>query len=219
MITKIIAIDGPAAGGKGTIAKKLAEYFDFAHMDTGALYRLVGWGVLQDGGDPDSKEDAIAAAYYLKSNFVPEMSENELIRSADVGNAASQVGFFPEVRQALHELQVNFAQNPPEEKKGAVLDGRDIGTVICPNADVKLYVTASTEVRADRRTKELQGRGFDVAYENILEDMRVRDERDAGRDAAPMKPADDAILVDTSAIDAEEAYSVALQHVLKSISK
>lgn len=218
MVTKIIAIDGPAASGKGTIAKKLAAHYDFAHMDTGALYRLTGWRVLETGGDPDHEEDAVAAAEYLQAHFTPDMTEMPEIRTDEAGNAASKVGFFQSVRQALYDLQVNFAKTPPNGKKGAVLDGRDIGTVICPDADVKLYITASTEVRADRRTKELQSKGFDVTYGAILADMRARDERDAGRDAAPMKAADDAVLIDTSDLTADATFQKALDIVISKLS-
>lgn len=214
----IIAIDGPAASGKGTIAKKLAAHFDFAFMDTGALYRLTGWRVLQTGGNPESEEDAVKAAEYLQEHFTPGMTDTPEIRTDEAGNAASKVGFFSKVRQALYDLQVDFANNPPDEKAGAVLDGRDIGTVICPSADVKLYITASTEVRADRRTKELQSKGFDVTYGAILADMRARDERDAGRDAAPMKPADDAVLIDTSDLTADDAFQKALDIVMSKLS-
>ncbi|MCB9980556.1 MAG: (d)CMP kinase [Rhodospirillales bacterium] len=202
----VIAIDGPAASGKGTIAKRLAADLDFAFMDTGALYRLTGWDVLQTGGDPGVEEDALASALWLQEHFTPEMTEDPDIRNAAAGNAASQVGFFPAVRQALYDLQMEFAAHPPGGKKGAVLDGRDIGTVICPHAAVKLYVTASTEVRAERRTKELQGKGFPVSYDEILADMKIRDARDSERAAAPLKPADDAVILDTTTLTAEEAF-------------
>lgn len=226
MVTRIIAIDGPAASGKGTIAKKLAAQFDFAHMDTGALYRLTGWRVLETGGDPENEADALAAAEYLRDNFSPEMTDIPEIRTDEAGNAASKVGVFSKVRQTLDGLQVNFAKNPPGVKKGAVLDGRDIGTVICPEADVKLYITASTEVRAKRRFEELKNKGenkgdsitiLSPTYKDVLRDMKQRDQRDAGRDAAPLKAADDAIIIDTSDLSAEDAYAKALAVVKEKV--
>lgn len=216
--TKIIAIDGPAASGKGTIAKRLAKELNYAHMDTGALYRLVGMHVLQASRNPENENEALSAAKELKDCFTSDMTESEDIRSDEVGQAASQVGQFQSVRDVLYELQVDFANNPPAGKSGSVLDGRDIGTVICPYADVKLYITASTEVRAERRTKELQSKGFDMTYDDVLKDMKRRDERDSGRDAAPMKPAEDAIQIDTSEMGAEEAYQKALNTVKLSIT-
>ena len=208
---KIIAIDGPAASGKGTIAKRLAKELDYAHMDTGALYRLVGMHVLQASRNPENEDEALSAAQELKSCFTPDMTENEDIRDDDVGQAASQVGQFQSVRDVLFQLQVDFAQNPPDGKAGAVLDGRDIGTVIAPNADVKLFITASTEVRAERRTKELRSKGQEVSFEDILKDMKRRDERDSERDAAPMIAASDAVTIDTSEMSAEEAFQKAME--------
>ena len=217
MVTKIIAIDGPAASGKGTIARRLAAYLNYAHLDTGALYRLVGVRVLETGGDPDLSEDAIAAARWVSGNFKSEMSENPTIRTAEAGNAASKSSVFPEVRQALYDLQVNFAHNPPAGKGGVVLDGRDIGTVICPDADVKLYITASVEERARRRFAELQGKGHDVNFDKVLLEMKERDARDSGRDTAPLKPAEDAIVIDTSDLNADDSFGNALNLVIKFI--
>ncbi len=218
MVTKIIAIDGPAASGKGTIAKRLAAELNYAHMDTGALYRLVGIHVLQASRNPENEEEALSAAQELKQCFTPDMTENADIRSDAVGQAASKVAQFQSVRDVLFNLQVEFAHNPPDGKKGAVLDGRDIGTVICPNANIKLFITASTDVRADRRTKELQSKGFDVTYNNILADMKERDARDSERDSAPMKPAEDAIQIDTSEMNAEEAYQKAFYFASKKLN-
>ncbi len=206
-ITNIIAIDGPAASGKGTIAKRLAAHLDYAHMDTGALYRLVGHEVLQEGGDPSDEEQAVAAALFLKDNFDPSMCNNPLIRTAEAGQAASKVGIFPKVRAALYELQVNFAKYPPNGKAGAVLDGRDIGSVICPHADVKLFITANVEVRAKRRYEELMAKNGEVTYEEILADMIARDDRDENRKNAPSKAAEDALIIDTSDMNVEEAFT------------
>jgi cytidylate kinase len=213
----IIAIDGPAASGKGTIARRLAGHLDFAHMDTGALYRLVGYHVLTAGGNPQNENDALRAALYLQKNFQPSMTGFDEIRSAMTGNAASKVGVFPSVRKALYDLQVNFANDPPDHKKGAVLDGRDIGTVICPQADVKFFITASTEVRAKRRFKELKVKGAPVHYEEVLADMQERDERDMGRMNAPLKAAEDALIIDTTEMSADEAFEQALAETLKKL--
>ncbi|WGR63607.1 (d)CMP kinase (plasmid) [Paracoccus ferrooxidans] len=182
-----IAIDGPAASGKGTIARALARHFGFAHLDTGLLYRAVG----AKGGDP------IAAARGL----APEDLARPDLRSAEAGQAASRVAAIPEVRAALVEFQRRFARSQP----GAVLDGRDIGTVICPEAELKLYITASDEIRARRRALEL---GADEA--RILAELRERDARDAARAVAPMRPADDALLLDTSEMTIDEAVARAI---------
>lgn len=182
-----IAIDGPAASGKGTIARALARHFGFHHLDTGLLYRAVG----AIGGDP------VAAARALS----PQDLERGDLRSAEAGQAASRVAAIPEVRAALVEFQRRFARREP----GAVLDGRDIGTVICPGAELKLYVTASDEVRAGRRALEL---GADPA--EMLAQLRERDARDAARDVAPMRPADDAVQVDTSAMTIEQAVAMCI---------
>ncbi|RQP05163.1 MAG: (d)CMP kinase [Paracoccus sp. BP8] len=182
-----IAIDGPAASGKGTIARALARHFGFAHLDTGLLYRAVG----AKGGDP------VAAARAL----VPEDLARDDLRSAEAGQAASRVAAIPEVRAALVEFQRRFARSEP----GAVLDGRDIGTVICPGAELKLYVTASDETRARRRALEL---GADEA--RILAELRERDARDAARDVAPMRPAEDALLFDTTEMSIDEAVAHAI---------
>ncbi|MDF3854092.1 d(CMP) kinase [Paracoccus sp. P2] len=182
-----IAIDGPAASGKGTIARALAGHFGFAHLDTGLLYRAVG----AKGGDPVAAARALAPADLARPD----------LRSAEAGQAASRVAAIPEVRAALVEFQRRFARTEP----GAVLDGRDIGTVICPEAELKLYVTASDEIRARRRALEL---GADEA--RILAELRERDARDAARAVAPMRPADDALLLDTSAMTIDEAVARAI---------
>lgn len=188
-----VAIDGPAAAGKGTIGRAVAAHFGFAHLDTGVLYRAVG----AMGGDP------VAAARRLS----PEDLARPDLRTAEVGQAASRVAVIPEVRAALVAFQRDFARRPG----GAVLDGRDIGTVICPEAEVKLFVTASPEVRARRRLAELQAAGHTTDFETVLDDVRTRDARDAGRATAPMQMAADAMLLDTSmmSIDAAVAAAVA----------
>lgn len=193
-----VAIDGPAAAGKGTISKAVAAHFGFAHLDTGLLYRAVGRRVL-DG------EEAITAAQSLRA----EDLQRDDLRIAEVAQAASKVAAIPEVRAALVAYQRDFARRPG----GAVLDGRDIGTVICPQAEVKLYVTASDAVRAERRYLELVDKDPAVTRGQVLADLRARDARDAGRAAAPLKPAADAMLLDTSGMAIEQAVAAAIARV------
>lgn len=198
----IIAIDGPAAAGKGTLARRLADEFGFAYLDTGGLYRAVGLSVLRAGGNP---ADAGVAEQQSKSLDLALLGDPEL-RAEETGNAASKVAALPGVRANLLEFQRNFAVNPPEGRPGAVLDGRDIGTVVCPNADLKLFVTASAEVRAKRRFRELEERGVEPDFHVILADVRERDERDMNREDAPLKPAEDALLLDTSNLDIDAVF-------------
>ena len=212
----VIAVDGPAASGKGTMARKLAGALDFAYMDTGALYRGVAFEVIDSGLSVKDKRDAKDAAQNLlkKINAAPDPSKilgNPRLKDDDIGQAASIVAALPEVRQTLKELQQNFAQNPGKQYKGAILDGRDIGTVICPDADLKLFVTAETEIRAQRRLKELQSKGIAAKYGTVLDDMRERDARDAGRKDAPMTQAEDAVIIDNSDLSADETLETALK--------
>ena len=197
----IIAIDGPAAAGKGTLARRLAEHYGLRYLDTGALYRAVGLAVMRGGGDPGDAAAAEAAA----RNLDPALMEDPELRAAGTGVAASRVAVVPGVRTALLDFQRAFAAQPP----GAVLDGRDIGTVVCPEADVKLFVTASPEVRARRRWLELRAAGEDVSFEEVLAQVRERDERDMNRAEAPLRPAADAHLLDTSELDIEAAFRAA----------
>lgn len=198
----IIAVDGPAASGKGTIAARLARTYGLPHLDTGLLYRAVGLGVLDAGGSLDDAAAAEAVARALKAE---NLSDTERLTSGTAGEAASRTAGYPGVRAALLEFQRDFATQPG----GAVLDGRDIGTVIAPDAPAKLFVTATAEVRAMRRWKQLTGRGDAIAYEDMLADIVRRDERDAGRGAAPMIQADDAVLLDTTEMDIETAFDAA----------
>lgn len=190
-----VAIDGPAAAGKGTISKGVAAHFGFAHLDTGLLYRAVGRRTLE-GIEP------VAAAQALTAE---ELEQGDL-RTAEIAQAASKIAVIPEVRAALVDFQRAFAKRAG----GAVLDGRDIGTVICPRAEVKLFVTASAEVRAERRYQELNAKGAEVSREQVLGDVRERDARDAERSTAPMKPASDAVLLDTSELSIEAALARAV---------
>jgi cytidylate kinase len=196
-----VAIDGPAAAGKGTVSKAVAAHFGFAHLDTGLLYRAVGKRAL-GGLDGLTVEMAVAHAEALE----PADLADDSLRTAEVAQAASKVAVIPEVRAVLLQFQRDFARR----EGGAVLDGRDIGTVICPNAEAKLFVTASAEVRADRRFKELSGKGFDTSYETVLADVVARDARDANREAAPMMAAHDAVVIDTSDLSIEDAVASAI---------
>jgi cytidylate kinase len=197
----VIAVDGPAASGKGTVASRLAAHYGLPYLDTGLLYRAVGVALLEAKQDLDDPVAAEAAARALTLDAL----ESPLLRGAVAGEAASRTARHAGVRAALLELQRAFAAQEP----GAVLDGRDIGTVIAPDAHAKLYVTATTEVRAERRWKQLLAQGEDIAYDTVLADIRRRDARDAGRDAAPMKPAADAVLLDTTDLDIEAATDAA----------
>ena len=207
----IIAIDGPAAAGKGTLARRIARHLGFAYLDTGLLYRATGKRVLEAGADPEDARAAEAEARALE----PRDLERTDLRTDAVAQAASKVSAVQGVRAALLDFQRSFAAHPPAGAKGAVLDGRDIGTVVCPGADVKLFVTASDEVRAERRFKELQEIDPDVIYARVLEEMRERDARDRSRAVAPLEPAEDAILLDTSALSADEVFAKALDIVQK----
>lgn len=200
----IIAVDGPTASGKGTIAKALAAHFGLPHLDTGLLYRAVGRQVALNGGDADSADDALIAC-----DFPDSLLDDPILRDEASGALASRVSVHPAVRQALFERQRGFATQPG----GAVLDGRDIGTVIAPDADVKLYVTASVEERARRRWAEMAERGQPVTLEAMLDGIRARDARDSGRDAAPLTQAEGAVLIDTSVLDREAAIAAAIAAV------
>ncbi len=204
----VIAIDGPSASGKGTLARSLAEELGFAYLDTGAIYRLVALAILTRNGDPASEPDAIAAAEAVRDSFSPDQLSNPDLRNDRVAQATSKASAHAPVRAILMDLQRRFAAAPPAA--GAILDGRDIGTVICPDAPLKLFVTAGTEIRAERRFKELQNKGIQTTYEAVLQDMRERDARDSGRSVAPLKPAEDAVLFDTSGLTADMALEKAL---------
>lgn len=198
----VIAVDGPAASGKGTVAARLARTFDLAFLDTGLLYRAVGMGVLASGGDLSDEAAAEAVARSLDANG---LSDDPSLTTGEAGEAASRVAGYPGVRAALLDLQQAFARQPG----GAVLDGRDIGTVIAPDAQAKLFITATPETRATRRWKQLTARGDEISFEAMLADIVKRDERDAGRGAAPMVQAADAVLLDTTEMDIETAFDAA----------
>jgi CMP/dCMP kinase len=205
---RVIAVDGPAASGKGTIARALARELGLAHMDTGLLYRAVALNLWRWGGDPGNEFEALRACDMLSID-----PADEELRSEPVSKIASAISAYPSVRTALLERQQEFAGQPG----GAVLDGRDIGTVIAPDADVKLFVTASPEVRAQRRVRELLERGMPAHYEDVLADIRSRDARDSNREVAPLRQAPDATLLDTSDLDVEQAIAEALRLVTEKL--
>lgn len=200
----IIAVDGPTASGKGTVSKALAAHYGLPHLDTGLLYRAVGRQVFLDGGDPDDPADALAA-----TTFPDSLLGDPHLRSEETGGLASRVSIHPAVRQALFERQRAFAEQPG----GAVLDGRDIGTVIAPDADAKLFITASVDARAQRRWKEMQARGAVATFDDIAEDIRRRDARDTGRKDAPLRVAEGAHVIDTSAMSIAQAVEAAIEAV------
>jgi cytidylate kinase len=205
----IIAIDGPAAAGKGTLARRIAERFGLAHLDTGKLYRATGLGVIEAGGDPADPVAAEKAARSLDFSRLAELRLN----TEDVARASSVVAAVPAVRAALLDAQRDFAHHPPAlatgPAKGAVLDGRDIGTVVCPDATAKLFLVASAESRALRRVKELRERGAAAIYDDVLQDMRERDARDSERRVAPLAAAPDAVTIDTTSLDADQVFEQA----------
>jgi CMP/dCMP kinase len=198
----VVTIDGPAASGKGTLARRIAERFGLAHLDTGALYRATALAVLDAAGDPADP----AAAERAVRRVDPRLLKDPRLRGDAVAAAASVVAAIPEVRRALLGFQRDFAAHPPAPVRGAVLDGRDIGTVVCPAADVKLFITASAETRALRRVKELREQGVPAIYENVLQDLNERDARDSSRPAAPLMTADDAHIIDTTTLDADVVF-------------
>jgi len=204
----IIAVDGPTASGKGTIAKAVAEHFGLPYLDTGLLYRAVGYQTVADGGEPDSPEDALAAC-----DFRSDLLRSNALRSEEVGGYASRVSSHPGVRKALYERQRAFAEQPG----GAVLDGRDIGTVIAPESDVKLFITASVQERAKRRWLEMQGREIDVPLANIERDIAARDARDINRKDAPLRAASGARVIDTTALGKDEAIAAAIEAVAEAL--
>lgn len=209
----VIAIDGPAASGKGTLAKNIAKELGFSYMDTGALYRCVAKLVLDKRKNPEEEKDAIESAVYIRDHFTQDLLNDPGLRNDDVAQGSSQVAAHQSVRDILLDCQKNFAKD--KAQTGVVLDGRDIGTVVCPQADVKLYITADTEIRAKRRYKELQSKDITVTYGAVLQEMLDRDERDSSRKAAPLKPAEDAIILDTSSLSITDVMAKALDIIQK----
>jgi cytidylate kinase len=208
----VIAVDGPAASGKGTLAKALAARLGYAYLDTGALYRNVALATLKAGGDPAKIGDVRPALEILK-HLTPEALTDAALRSAEVADAAAKIAVIPEVRAAVRRYQDDFAKNPPGNAGGVVLDGRDIGTVVCPAADIKFFVTATPEERARRRFEELKSRNPNLTRETVLKDINERDHRDSSRKVSPLRAADDAHILDTTGLTPVEALDKALKVV------
>lgn len=211
----VIAIDGPAAAGKGTLARRLAAHLGYAYLDTGGLYRAVGLSLLRNGADPADEARAAMAAANLDVGLLGDPD----LRSEAAGDAASKVAALPAVREALLAFQRDFARRPPQGAAGAVLDGRDIGTVVCPDAPVKLFVTADLATRARRRFDELAAKDAAVTYDEVFADLAARDARDAARSTAPLKQADDAHLLDTTNSDIDSVFNAALALIEARISQ
>lgn len=206
----IIAVDGPAASGKGTLARRIAAHFNYAYLDTGSLYRALAYDVLRRGEAPDDASAGLRAAKALNLAMLDDPDILTALRTDAVGTAASVVAAQPDTRAAILQIQRDIASSPPDGKAGAVLDGRDIGTVICPDAAHKIFVTARAEIRAERRWNELRQHNPQVLLEDVLADLKARDQRDSARATAPMRAAQDAHLLDTSDLSIEEAFAAAL---------
>lgn len=210
----VVAIDGPAASGKGTLARRLAERFTLAHLDSGRLYRATALLVLEAGADPADPGAAQAAAHRIDPPLLadPRLSDERITRASAI------VAAIPAVRAALLQRQHDFAAQPPKPARGAVVDGRDIGTVVCPDAAVKLFVTASIEARAERRVKELRERGATAIYGDVLRDMKERDARDSLRRVAPLAAAPDAVIIDTTRLDADQVFVRAADIITRALA-
>ncbi|MGY9020297.1 MAG: (d)CMP kinase [Alphaproteobacteria bacterium] len=213
MTTPVIAVDGTAASGKGTLARRLARQLGYSYLDTGLLYRATGYMTLSLY--PDQEDITEEMAFEAVQAIRPETMKNAALRDEETTQRSSKVAAMPLVRAALIEQQRNFAKNPTDGAGGAILDGRDIGTVICPNADHKIYVDADLEIRAARRVKELLERGDEAIHARVLQDMRERDARDSSRSIAPLVPADDAFIMDTTRVDADAVFTAALEFISK----
>ena len=206
----IIAVDGPAASGKGTLARRLAAHFDYAYLDTGSLYRALAFDVLRRGEAPENASAGLRAAKALDLAMLNDPDILTALRTDAVGTAASLIAAQPDTRTAILQIQRDIADKPPDDKAGAVLDGRDIGTIVCPQAAHKIFVTARAEIRAERRWQELHQHDPQVSLKEVLADLESRDQRDSARATAPMRAAQDAHLLDTSDLSIEETFAAAL---------
>ena len=206
----IIAVDGPAASGKGTLARRIAAHFNYAYLDTGSLYRALAYDVLRRGEAPADASAGLRAAKALDLAMLDDPDILAALRTNAVGTAASVVAAQPDTRAAILQIQRDIADTPPDSKAGAVLDGRDIGTIVCPDAAHKIFVTARAAIRAERRWQELRQHDPQVSLEDVLADLKARDQRDSARTTAPMRAAQDAHLLDTSDLSIEEAFAAAL---------
>lgn len=210
----VIAIDGPAASGKGTLARRLAAHFDYAHLDTGTLYRAIGVMLIRDGHTADDTNAAINIAHTLTPAHLDDPDVVARLRDEESGRVAAKIAVVPELREAVLALQRHIAAHPPEGRRGAVLDGRDIGTVVCPDAAHKFFVTARLETRAERRFLELGGGDPALTFEAVRDRLAARDAQDESRAVAPLRAADDAHLLDTSDLSIDEAFQAALTYIL-----
>lgn len=206
----VIAIDGPACSGKGTLARGLAERLGFAHLDSGSLYRAAAFLALEAGADLNSPADIMEKLGNLVEKLTPGVLQSPELRTERISHAASIVSAIAALREALLDFQREFAKNPPHSKAGAVIEGRDIGTVVCPDADIKLFVTACPKVRARRRLQDLENQGIKSDMETVLENIKARDLRDTSRTAAPLRQAQDAFVIENSALDARQTLDQAL---------
>lgn len=211
----IVAIDGPGAAGKGTLARRLAAHLGLSYLDSGKLYRAVAFRLLRQGGDPEREADAVAAAEALR----PEDLDDPALKGDDVAQIATKAAIHARVREVLTTFQRRFASSPPGDASGAVIDGRDIGTVVFPDAAIKLFVTASPDVRAERRTLELRQRGQEAIYSRVLEELKARDARDRGRAVAPLAIAKDAYVLDTTDLDPDAVFAAALAFIIARTSQ
>lgn len=213
----VIAIDGASATGKGTLANGLIQKYDLVYLDTGALYRAIGYEMIESGLDPENVDEATRIAQNLPAPKMATLQNNPDIRTEVIGSAASKVSAIPGVRKALFDFQQKFANNPVhadgKPAKGAVLDGRDIGTVICPNAQIKIFLTATPEIRAQRRLKDLQLKGIHATFDGVLSDLVTRDKRDSERATAPLKPAEDALILDTSDLSIDDVMAKIVNYI------
>ena len=206
----IIAVDGPAASGKGTLARRIAAHFNYAYLDTGSIYRALAYDVLRRSEAPADASAGLRAAKALDPAMLDDPDILAALRTDAVGTAASVVAAQPDTRAAILKIQRDIAYTPPDGKAGAVLDGRDIGTIVCPDAAHKIFVTARADIRAERRWQELRQHDAQVSLGDVLADLKARDQRDSARATAPMRAAQDAHLLDTSDLSIEEAFAVAL---------